>query len=132
MSRELEDLARTPTNLNGMERWGYVTVEPDPADGRPKPPRSAWIIRATSKGRQAEQIWRPLLGVIERRWQARFGKDEIDQLRTSLSSLVCQFESYARLPDCLPILGYGLFSKASDGKRQAPAGAATPAPISPW
>src|SRR5580704_9041154 len=49
---ELEDLARTPTNLNGMERWGYVTVQPDPADTRPKPPRSAWVIRATPKGKK--------------------------------------------------------------------------------
>jgi len=37
--RELERLARTPTNLNGMERWGYVVVAPDPADSRAKPPR---------------------------------------------------------------------------------------------
>jgi len=35
--RALEELARTPTNLNGMETWGYVLVEPDPADTRPKP-----------------------------------------------------------------------------------------------
>src|ERR1700687_5246528 len=25
---ELEELARTKTNLNGMERWRYITVEP--------------------------------------------------------------------------------------------------------
>ena len=31
-ARELEKLARTPTNLDGMERWGYVTVAPDPND----------------------------------------------------------------------------------------------------
>src|SRR3984957_11181873 len=31
---KLEDLARTPTNLNGMQRWGYIVVEPDSADGR--------------------------------------------------------------------------------------------------
>lgn len=35
---ELEDLARTKAHLNGMERWGYVTVQPDPDDKRPKPP----------------------------------------------------------------------------------------------
>ena len=45
--RELEDLARTKTNLNGMERWGYITIE--------GPPRSAGVIRATSKGRQARK-----------------------------------------------------------------------------
>ena len=30
---ELERLARTRTNLNGMERWGYIVVEPGPARG---------------------------------------------------------------------------------------------------
>jgi len=112
---ELEDLAGTSTNLNGMERWGYVTVQPDPADRRPKPPRSAWMIRATSKGRKAQEVWRPLFGVIEKRWEERFGKDEIDQLRDSLSSLIS--ETDIELPDCLPILGYGLFSRVPDRER---------------
>ncbi len=85
---ELEDIARTTTNLNGMERWGYVVVEPDPADKRPKPPRSDWLIRATPVGRKAQEIWRPLFGVIEKRWQARFGNDKIDQLRESLWALI--------------------------------------------
>ena len=112
---ELEDLARTPTNLNGMERWGYVTVQPDPADRRPNPPRSAWVIRATSKGRKAQEVWRPLFSVIEKRWEERFGKDEIDRLRDSLSSLIREMD--IELPDCLPILVYGLFSPATDRKR---------------
>jgi DNA-binding MarR family transcriptional regulator len=115
---ELEDLARTPTNLNGMERWGYVTVQPDPADTRPKPPRSAWVIRATPKGKKAQEVWRPLFGVIEKRWEERFGKDRIDQLRESLKALVSAMDVVidVDLPDCLPILGYGLFSKVSDRK----------------
>jgi len=117
---ELEDLARTPTNLNGMERWGYVVVEPDPADSQPKPPRSEWVIHATPKGRQAQEVWRPLFGAIEKRWQARFGKDQIDQLRESLWALISQI--YVELPDCLPILGYGLFSRGPDREREAPAG----------
>jgi DNA-binding MarR family transcriptional regulator len=116
---ELEELARTKTNLNGMERWGYVVVEPDPADSRPKPPRSAWVIRATPKGRRAREIWRPLFGVIEKRWQARFGKDEIGQLRESLWALISRID--VELPDCLPILGYGLFSRGPAHERRAPA-----------
>src|ERR1700691_5332206 len=66
---KLEDLARTTTNLNGMGRWGEVVVEPDPANNRPKPPRAQWIIRATPKGLQALEVWRPLFAVIETRWQ---------------------------------------------------------------
>jgi DNA-binding MarR family transcriptional regulator len=72
------------------------------------------VIRATSKGRKAQEVWRPLFGIIEKRWQERFGEDKISQLRESLSSLVGQLE--IELPDCLPILGYGLFSKVPDRK----------------
>jgi DNA-binding MarR family transcriptional regulator len=118
---ELERLARTSTNLNGMERWGYIVIEPDPADRRPKPPRRDWVIRATPAGRKAQAVWRPLFGIIEKRWQARFGKDNIRQLRESLWALISQIDF--ELPDCLPILGFGLFSKGPDlEERRAPAG----------
>jgi DNA-binding MarR family transcriptional regulator len=116
---ELETLARTKTNLDGMRRWGYIVAAPDPADSRPKPPRTAWLIRATSKGRQAQEVWQPLFSVIEKRWQARFGKDEIARLRESLSALNSQFDP--ALPDCLPILGYGLFSRRPPRKSRAQA-----------
>jgi DNA-binding MarR family transcriptional regulator len=110
--RELERLARTTTNLNGMERWRYITVRPDPADTRPKPPKADWLIQATPAGRLAQEVWRSLFGTIEKRWQERFGNAPIEQLRKSLATLVRQFT--IALPDCLPILHYGLFSKILD------------------
>ena len=116
---ELESLARTPTNWNGMERWGYIVVEPDPADSRPKPPRSAWVVRATTKGRQAREVWRPLFDAIEKRWQERFGRNETGRLRESLWALVSRMD--VELPGCLPILGYGLFSRATPQKRNTAA-----------
>ncbi len=120
---ELEALARTKTNLNGMERWGYIVVAPDRSDSGRKPPHSSWIIRATSAGRKAQEVWRPMFAAIEKRWQARFGTEEIDQLRESLWALASRFE--VELPDCLPILGHGLFSRGPDPERQAPAGSAS-------
>ncbi len=113
---QLERLARINAHLNGMERWGYIRVALDPADGRPKPPRSDWLIRATPAGRKAQEIWRPLLAIIEKRWQERYGEDEIARLRESLWNVINHFE--LDLPDCLPILGYGLFSKGYDYKRR--------------
>jgi DNA-binding MarR family transcriptional regulator len=107
--RQLEQLARTKTNLNGMERWGYIVVAPDPNDSRPKPPRSSWLIHPTRAGRQAQEIWRPLVAIIEGCWEQRFGKRDVAQLRRSLLGVVHRFE--LDLPDCLPILGYGLFSR---------------------
>jgi DNA-binding MarR family transcriptional regulator len=105
---ELHRLARTQTNLRGMERWGYITVKPALAGRRPRPPRSQWVIRATPAGRKAQEIWRPLFGIVEKRWEARFGRGAIEALRKSLLDLVSRFE--VQLPNCLPILGYGLFS----------------------
>jgi DNA-binding MarR family transcriptional regulator len=109
---ELERLARTKTNLPGMERWGYVAVGPDPADRRPKQPRSAWLVRATASGIEAQKVWQPLFAEIERRWQERFGKDAVEQVRESLQAVAGQFG--VELPECLPILGYGLFSRGPE------------------
>ncbi len=107
-TKELTRVARTHTNLRGMQRWGYITVGPAP------PKR----IRATAKGRQARAAWAPLFDVIEQRWQERFGHAEFDRLRQVLFTVVSQFE--LDLPDCLPILGYGLWSAGPDTKRQEP------------
>jgi DNA-binding MarR family transcriptional regulator len=117
---ELQRLARTTTNLAGMQRWGYILVEPGLADSRSKQPRPDAIVRPTPAGRKAQEVWRLLFGIIEKRWQARFGKDEIDQLRESLWAVAKQ--SDVELPDCLPILGSGLFSRGPDHERRAPAG----------
>ena len=105
---ELERLAGTPTNLNGMIRWRYVTVAPDPADPRAKPPQRDWLIKLTDGGRKAQEVWRPLFGEIEARWAERFGADEIQKLRGSLAALIERID--LDLPECLPILGYGLWT----------------------
>ena len=116
--RELERRARTPTNLAGMERWRYVTIAPDPADQRPKPPRSTWIVRSTASGRMAQEIWRPLAAEIEARWQPRFGATAVNGLRESLVAVDAELDP--RLPECLPILGYGLFSAPPGPKLSQP------------
>jgi DNA-binding MarR family transcriptional regulator len=103
---ELLARARTPTNLHGMRRWGYVTVD-ERAGGDP-------LVRPTRAGRAARAIWEPLAGTIEARWRAQFGDPEIEALRVALAQVVGQIE--VGLPDCLPIVGYGL----SSGDRVSP------------
>jgi hypothetical protein len=78
------------------------------------------VVRATSAGRKAQEVWRPLFGFVEKRWEARLGKHQLDQLRASLWALVSQLD--VDLPDCLPILGYGLFSKVHRQEPGTPAG----------
>jgi DNA-binding MarR family transcriptional regulator len=105
---ELERRARTPTNLGGMHRWRYIDVEASPDDKRAKPPESDLLVRATRKGRLAQRVWQPLARDIETKWEDRFGIAEIDALRIALRKLVTQID--LDLPDCMPILHYGLAS----------------------
>ena len=104
--RELERAARTPTNLDGMRRWGYLDVDPPPSAGGPKKPRLTAVLRPTRWGVRAQDEWRPLPAVVEERWQSRFGAGAMAGLRASLAGL-----ARGDLPDCLPILGYGMFSR---------------------
>ena len=112
--RDLEQAARTRTNLNGMVRWGYVTLEP----GAAKAPRSKWLIRPTPSGRSAQETWRPLFATVEDRWRQRFGEAEVTVLRNSLEAIIDQLG--IDLPDCLPILGYGLYSKLEIPQHRQP------------
>ena len=105
---EVARLARCGTNLDGMRRWGYLTLEPDPADARTKPPEKDLLARATVRGMRAREAWEPLTGVIEQRWRDRFGATQIERLTAPLQAVADQLAD--GLPDCLPILGYGLLS----------------------
>jgi DNA-binding MarR family transcriptional regulator len=106
---ELRALAGVPkeaidSQLTRMEKWwGYVVVEPDPADGRPKPPRRDWIVRPSRAGLRAREVWQPLPDMIEQRWQERFAAGQIGRLTESLQSLVSQLDF--ELPHYLPMGG---------------------------
>jgi DNA-binding MarR family transcriptional regulator len=109
---ELEALARTGTNLDGMRRWGYITIDGTASKihkGRPGPDA---VLRATEKGLRARQVWLPLSGLIEQRWRERFGAGQVGRLRDSLVTMAGQLDP--GLPDCLPILGQALLSRGPD------------------
>lgn len=78
------------TNLGGLQRWGYISIEPDGQTVRLKP-----------GGRRAQEVWRPLAVEIEQRWRERFGDAAINELRQVLSSV-----ADPALPLFLPVLGY--------------------------
>jgi hypothetical protein len=123
--RDLATKALTPEKvmkfeLGCLERWGFVVLKPDSTDDRPVPTRAHaqssrerrdgwgsgrgvranWLVQLTSKGRTASGIWPPLFGEIERRWETRFGKDEINRLRHTLQGIADQLE--VELPHGLP------------------------------
>ncbi|HEY1322633.1 MAG TPA: SAM-dependent methyltransferase [Streptosporangiaceae bacterium] len=109
---DLEARARTGTNLDGMRRWGYVTIDGTAKKihhGRPGPDA---VLAATAAGLRARETWRPLAGQIEQRWRERCGADQVDGLRAPLVSMVGQLDP--GLPDCLPILHAALLSQGPD------------------
>jgi hypothetical protein len=102
------------TILTGMRRWGYLVI--DPEAGRKSTPKSKRIVRVTEPGRTAQATWQPLSQLIENRWQERFGADAITELRKALAALMQQF--YCELPAGLPILEYGLFTRALEREQE--------------
>jgi methyltransferase (TIGR00027 family) len=110
---ELETLARTGTNLDGMRRWGYITIDGTAKKiHRGRRPGPGAVLRATPRGMRARQAWLPLPGLVEQRWRERYGADRIARLRQPLEAIAGQLEP--GLPDALPILGPTLFSHGPD------------------
>ena len=124
---EVDDLARI-TNLAGLQRWGYIRVGPDPADGRPAPPRRDWIVRPTRAGRRAQEMWEPLAGTIEDHWRARFGGPAITVLRDALQAPATQLG--AGLPRYLPVVKHQMFADIARLRPRPPAGGSSHADLS--
>ena len=78
------------TNLSGLQRWGYISVDPVDQTVHLKP-----------GGERAQEVWRPLAGEIEQRWRERFGGAAIDELCQALSGV-----ANPALPLYMPVLGY--------------------------
>jgi DNA-binding MarR family transcriptional regulator len=101
---ELERRARMSTNLDGMRRWGYITIDGTGrvrrGASRPKP-KPGSVLALTERGRAAARLWAPLPNQIEQRWSDRFGTSTIGELRAALEPIAHQ--SPDALPDFLPI-----------------------------
>ena len=105
---ELVRRARTRTNVAGMHRWRYIDIDTTPDSTRVKPPDDELLVRATGKGRLAQEVLQPLASEIEVRWVDRFGSAEMDTLRGALRAVVSRVN--VDLPDCLPIVHHGLWT----------------------
>ena len=101
----LQRRARMGTNLDGMRRWGYVTIDGvgRVRRGQPRPRAKAGSVLAlTERGRFTADVWRPVPGEIEARWLDRFGAAAVDRLADALRALAGSYER-GPLPDFLPI-----------------------------
>jgi DNA-binding MarR family transcriptional regulator len=90
-----------------MRRWRYVTFTPDP--GRGKRPGKDALIAPTRGGIAARDTWQQVTTDVEARWRDRLGASAFDALRGALAGIAENLDP--GLPDCLPILGYGLFTR---------------------
>lgn len=68
--------------VSGLERHGYVTRVPDPADAR------ARIIELTARGRHALRVMRSNAIDTEKRWQELLGENRLHELRETLVVLL--------------------------------------------
>ncbi len=66
----------------GLERHGYVTRVPNPADAR------ARIIELTPRGRQALRVMRSNAIDLEKRWEQTLGRQRLGELRETLQMLL--------------------------------------------
>ena len=73
---ELRARARTTSlSLAGLQRWGYVVVAADALEVRSVGSEGDPMILPTAAGRHAQDVWRPMAGIIEGRLRERFGAD---------------------------------------------------------
>ena len=105
----LASWARTPTNLDGMRRWGYITIDGTARKVHHGSPGPDAVLDATPRGLRAREVWMALPGVVEQRWRDRFGDGQVAALRSALLAIVTDLDP--GLPDCLPILRQDLASR---------------------
>jgi DNA-binding MarR family transcriptional regulator len=65
-----------------LQRHGYVSRRPDPADAR------AQVIELTPRGRQVLRVMRSAAISSEKRWQEALGRQRLSELRESLLMLL--------------------------------------------
>jgi DNA-binding MarR family transcriptional regulator len=102
---ELGAMARTPTNLGGMKRWGYLDVEDE-------------TVRPTERGAAAKRLWDAVPEEIERRWAERFGAAEVVELRGALVALAERLDP--GLPDTMPIVRHGWETRRDEEPERRP------------
>jgi len=66
----------------GWQIKPYIIVEPDPGARRGK------VIRLSPRGLLAQNNYRRVTAEIEKRWESRFGRENVLQLRESLQALI--------------------------------------------
>jgi DNA-binding MarR family transcriptional regulator len=113
---ELVATARTPTDLHGMRRWGYVEVEGWARSASGPPPLKA-VVRPTGRGARVAAAWDAIPGEVEERWGERYGSP-VAVLRAALVDLAGELDP--GLPDTMPIVRHGWATRREDEPARRP------------
>jgi hypothetical protein len=113
---ELFATARTPTDLHGMRRWGYVEVEGWARSASRRPPLKA-VVRPTGRGARVAAAWDGIPAEVEERWVERHGSS-VAQLRAVLVDLAGELDP--GLPDTMPIVRHGWATRRGDEPERRP------------
>ena len=106
-AHSLAEPKQTKHLLGCLERWGFVVLDagsivdrtPREGWGSGRGIGAGWMVRLTTKGVKAKEIWPPLLDEIEQRWRKRFGSGNLERLQGALRSIVAQIK--VELPEGL-------------------------------
>jgi len=97
--------SRARTNrllLNGLHRWGYITLTPPGGEPLRKPPQDDARVRLRRAGLGARDVWSPLPAIIDGRWRRRLGTPAFDRLDRALRAV---FEALSVDPPAyLPVI----------------------------
>jgi hypothetical protein len=113
---ELFATARTPTDLHGMRRWGYVEVEGWARSASGRPPLKA-VVRPTGRGARVAAAWDGIPAEVEERWVERHGSS-VAELRAVLVDLAGELDP--GLPDTMPIVRHGWATRRGDEPERRP------------
>jgi DNA-binding MarR family transcriptional regulator len=113
---ELFATARTPTDLHGMRRWGYVEVEGWARSASGPPPLKA-VVRPTGRGARVAAVWDGVPAEVEERWGERHGSS-VAEFRATLVDLAGELDP--GLPDTVPIVRHGWATRREDEPARRP------------
>ena len=113
---ELIATARTPTDLHGMRRWGYVEVDGWARSASGPPPLKA-VVRPTGRGARVAAAWDGIPAEVEERWGERHGSS-VAELRAALVDLAGELDP--GLPDTMPIVRHGWATRRGDEPERRP------------
>jgi hypothetical protein len=73
--------------LNGLRRWGYISLTAPAGHALKNPPQDEATVRARKGGRRAMEVWSILPALIDAQWRGRLGAPIVNRLEHALRTI---------------------------------------------